>query len=30
MTFFELDLNTVVHISQANLLYLHTPYTMGS
>jgi len=30
MTFFELDLNTLVLISQANLLYLHTPYTMGS
>ena len=30
MTFFELDLNTLLHISQANLLYLHTPYTMGS
>ena len=30
MTYFELDLNTLVLISQANLLYLHTPYTMGS
>jgi len=30
MTFFELYLNTLVLISQANLLYLHTPYTMGS
>ena len=30
MTFFELDLNTLVLISQAKLLYLHTSYTMGS
>ena len=27
---FWVNLNTLVLISQANLLYLHTPYTMGS
>jgi len=30
MTFFGLDLKTLVLISQANLLYFQTPYTMGS